>query len=126
MFFFLAYSIQYLVLVLEMTDSEFPLTVVALPVTCICLLLVVYAVRHESKYMVYLFFVGLAAGCAYFSFKIYRMCDDSQQDKYMYVREFLTFFASVSLTLVVLTIINTAICYLNFDKGLKPHCKSSI
>lgn len=76
--------------------------------------------------MVYLFFVGLAAGCAYFSFKIYRMCDDSQQDKYMYVREFLTFFASVSLTLVVLTIINTAICYLNFDKGLKAHCKSLI
>ncbi|KAI8339408.1 hypothetical protein BC941DRAFT_251394 [Chlamydoabsidia padenii] len=83
MFFFLAYSIQYLVLVLEMTDSEFPLTVVALPVTCICLLLVVYAVRHESKHMVYLFFVGLAAGCAYFSFKIYQMCDDTQKQKYM-------------------------------------------
>ncbi|KAI8338144.1 hypothetical protein BC941DRAFT_424703 [Chlamydoabsidia padenii] len=121
MFFFLAYSIQYLVLVLQMNDYEFALTIVALPLTCIFLILIVYAVRHESKYMVYLFFVGLAAGCAYFSFKIFRMCDPTQQQKFMYVREFLIFFSSVSLTLVVLTIINTAICLINFDKGLKPH-----
>ncbi|KAI8099479.1 uncharacterized protein BX664DRAFT_377361 [Halteromyces radiatus] len=121
MFFFLAYSIQYLVLVLQMTDYEFALTIVALPVTCLFLILIVYAVRHESRYLVYLFFLGLAAGCAYFSFKIFRMCDPSQQQKFMYVREFLIFFASVSLTLVVLTIVNTAICLFNFDKGLKPH-----
>ncbi|CAO3600023.1 unnamed protein product [Absidia cylindrospora] len=120
-FFFLAYSIQYLVLVLQMTDYEFALTIVALPVTCLFLLLVVYAVRHESKYMIYLFFLGLAAGLAYFSFKIFRMCDVSQKQKFMYVREFLIFFACVDLTLIVLTIINTAICFINFDKGLKPH-----
>ncbi|ORZ06636.1 hypothetical protein BCR42DRAFT_426871 [Absidia repens] len=82
-FFFLAYSIQYLVLVLQMTDYEFALTIVALPVTCLFLLLVVYAVRHESKYMIYLFFLGLAAGLAYFSFKIFRMCDVSQKQKFM-------------------------------------------
>ncbi|ORZ24505.1 hypothetical protein BCR42DRAFT_403086 [Absidia repens] len=120
-FFFLAYSIQYLVLVLQMNDYEFALTIVALPVTCLFLLLIVYAIRHESKYMVILFFVGLAAGCAYFSFKIARMCDPSQQHKFIYVREFLIFFASVDLTLVVLTITNTLICLFNFDKGLKPH-----
>lgn len=123
MFFFLAYSIQYLVLVLQMNDYEFALTIVALPLTCLFLILIVYAVRHESKCMVYLFFVGLAAGCAYFSFKIFRMCDPSQREKFLYVREFLIFFSSVSLTLVVLTITNTAICLINFDKGLKPHCK---
>lgn len=31
--------------------------------------------------------------------------------------------ASVSLALLVLTIINAAVCWANFDKGLKPHCK---
>ncbi|KAI8061643.1 hypothetical protein BC940DRAFT_225500, partial [Gongronella butleri] len=47
MFFFLAYSIQYLVLVLKMTDYEFALTIVALPLTCVFLIIVVYGVRHE-------------------------------------------------------------------------------
>lgn len=46
-FFFLGYSIQYLVLVLKPHDYEFPLTIVALPVTCLVLLLAVYAVKDE-------------------------------------------------------------------------------
>ncbi|KAI9279660.1 hypothetical protein BY458DRAFT_431760 [Sporodiniella umbellata] len=43
-FFFLGYSIQYLVLVLKPEDYEFALTIAAIPVTCIILLLAVYAV----------------------------------------------------------------------------------
>lgn len=90
-----------------------------------------------------LFFIGMFAGVAYFIFKIYRIYDPSQSEKYRFVKEFLTFFgkqlpfltclyllltkygfpASVSLALVVLTIINALICCLNFGKGLKPHCK---
>lgn len=44
MFFFLGYSIQYLVLVLQSGDVEFPLTIIALPLTCLFLVLAVYAV----------------------------------------------------------------------------------
>lgn len=92
--------------------------------------------------MVAIFFVGLAAGCAYFIFKIYRIFDpDQPADKYKNIKNFLTFFgkfngfwfawmtafltgvslASVSLALIVLTIINGAICWSNFNKGLKSH-----
>ncbi|CAO3660061.1 unnamed protein product [Rhizopus stolonifer] len=122
-FFFLGYSIQYLVLVLKPDDYEFPLTIVALPVTCIILLLAVYAVRKESKWLIALFFLGLCAGAAYFIFKICRIYDKTQAHKYEFVKEFLTFFASVSLALVVLTIVNAIFCVLNFGKGLKPHCE---
>lgn len=48
--------------------------------------------RHESKQLIILFFVGLAAGVAYFIFKIVRMYDTTQKLKYEYVKEVLTFF----------------------------------
>ncbi|KAI8979801.1 hypothetical protein BDF20DRAFT_906240 [Mycotypha africana] len=91
-FFFLGYSVQYLVLVLQKGDAEYPLTIVALPLICIGLLLAVYAIKHESKQMIMLFFLGLAAGVAYFIFKICRMYDESQAAKYLYVKQVLTFF----------------------------------
>lgn len=45
-FFFLGFSIQYLVLVLKKGDVEYPLTIVALPLTCVLLILAVYAVKY--------------------------------------------------------------------------------
>jgi hypothetical protein len=49
LFFFLGYSIQYLVLVLRPGDYEFPLTIVALPLTCLFLLLAVYSVSSNNN-----------------------------------------------------------------------------
>ncbi|KAI7872721.1 hypothetical protein BDF14DRAFT_1976411 [Spinellus fusiger] len=120
-FFLLGYSIQYLVLVLTPGDVEYPLTIIALPITCLVLVLAVYAVRHESRPLIILFFLGLAAGVAYFVFKIYRIYDQDQKYKYKNVGDFLTFFASVTLLLLVLTIINASICWSSFNKGLKSH-----
>ncbi|KAI8982693.1 hypothetical protein BDB01DRAFT_160526 [Pilobolus umbonatus] len=119
-FFFLGYSIQYLVLVLQTNDYEFALTIVALPLTVLFLVLAVYAIRYESKYMMYLFFLGIMAAMAYFIFKIIRIYTPDQAEKFRFVKAFLTFFASVSLVLVVLTLGNAIICYRNFNKGLKP------
>lgn len=52
-FFFLGFSIQFLVLVLHSGDVEYPLTIIALPLTCLFLLLAVYAVSiHISTYII--------------------------------------------------------------------------
>lgn len=62
MFFFLGYSIQYLVLVLKNNDYEFPLTIVALPLTCLFLFLAVYAVsnfhQHSPVYLPDILVIG--------------------------------------------------------------------
>jgi len=47
-FFFLAFSVQFLVLVLSQHDPEFALTIAALPITLIILILAVYGVSLFS------------------------------------------------------------------------------
>ncbi|KAI8989250.1 hypothetical protein BDB01DRAFT_718739, partial [Pilobolus umbonatus] len=94
LFFFLGFSIQFLALVLKRGDAEFALTIVALPFTVVILVLAVYAVHHESKYLFLSFFIGLGAGVSYFIFKICRMYDANEAYKYEYVRYVLTFFGN--------------------------------
>lgn len=50
-FFFLGFSVQYLVLVLQSGDVEYPLTIVALPLTCVVLVLAVYAVSKKKIHL---------------------------------------------------------------------------
>lgn len=49
-FFFLGFSIQFLVLILHSGDVEYPLTIIALPLTCLFLLLAVYAVSTQNPF----------------------------------------------------------------------------
>ncbi|RUS21499.1 hypothetical protein BC937DRAFT_92468 [Endogone sp. FLAS-F59071] len=107
-------------------------------------------VRHESRQLMFGFFVGLVIGVAYFTFKLYRIYDPSQAQKYVFTKDFLTVFgkseflskdpisllddpfnfldfvfqlfaAAISLLLLLVTTINGIICFMNFDKGLKSH-----
>ena len=58
---------------------------------------------------------------AYFLFKLVRMYTPPKQDTYKPARRSLTFFAVITLILIIITIINACVCMSNFNKGLKRH-----
>lgn len=58
---------------------------------------------------------------AYFCFKLFRMYAKATFPQYLPARPSMTFFAIITLVLIVITIINACICVHNFNRGLKPH-----
>lgn len=54
-------------------------------------------------------------------FKLVRMYQPSQYREYLPARRSLTFFAVITLALILATIFNAILCTLNFHRGLKPH-----
>ncbi|KNE58551.1 hypothetical protein AMAG_04117 [Allomyces macrogynus ATCC 38327] len=119
-FFMMAFSVQYLVLVLRAEDYEFGVTIAAVPLTLFTILVAVYGLRRESKKLMVVFLISLLVGIVYFVFKIVRIWTLNRERLYG-TQLFLTFFASLSLAMLVLTLINSVMCYFNFGKGLKTH-----
>ncbi|KAN0093590.1 hypothetical protein V8E51_016774 [Hyaloscypha variabilis] len=120
-FFFLGFTVQFLVVVTGLAGAEFGLTIAAIPVTVVILFMAAFWTRRENKVgmivTIFLFFCGLA----YFIFKLARMYQPSHETGYIPVRKSLTSFAAITIVLIVLTIINACVCTANFGMGLKPH-----
>jgi cellulose synthase/poly-beta-1,6-N-acetylglucosamine synthase-like glycosyltransferase len=113
--------VQFLVIVTGFTDSEYGLTIAAIPITVVILFMAAFWTRRENVFgmiiTIFLFFCGLA----YFIFKLARMYQKGHEANYMPVRKNLTSFAVITIILIVLTIINACVCTANFNKGLKQH-----
>ncbi|KAL8717191.1 MAG: hypothetical protein Q9225_005539 [Loekoesia sp. 1 TL-2023] len=142
-FFFLGFTIQFVVVVVDRSNIEFYLTIAAIPVTIIILLMAGLFTRKENTPGMLAIIVSQAlrysrrgtslttcqilyfAGLAYFLFKLVRMYqhDGNDQRRALYdpVRRPLTTFAVITVILIILTIINACMCTANFGRGLKPH-----
>ncbi|KAG5361371.1 UPF0658 Golgi apparatus membrane protein [Yarrowia sp. C11] len=119
-FFFLGFTVQFIVVVLNVKDVEFGLTIAVIPLTIIFLYLLSFFAKKEYKLgMLAMQFVLLAA-LAYFIFKLVRIYDPDQEYKYEAVRKSLTIFAAITMALVTATMALSVVCILNFHKGLKP------
>ncbi|KAJ9158518.1 Acyl-CoA N-acyltransferase [Coniochaeta hoffmannii] len=120
-FFFLGFTVQFLVIVTGKTDVEFALTIAAIPVTIAILLCAAFFTRREIKVGMVAVMTLYFAGLAYFFFKLVRIYQPSHQANYLAVRRSLTAFAVMTIILIILTIVNAFICMSNFGKGLKNH-----
>ncbi len=120
-FFFLGFTVQFLVIVTGLAGAEYGLTIAAIPITVLILFMAAFWTRRENKIgmvgTIFLFFCGLA----YFIFKLARMYQASHELNYLPVRKSLTSFAVITIVLLVLTIVIACVCTANFNKGLKPH-----
>ncbi|KAL8918734.1 MAG: hypothetical protein Q9172_005304 [Xanthocarpia lactea] len=121
-FFFLGFTIQFVVVVINHNNIEFYLTIAAIPVNIIILIMAGYFTRRENTPGMLVIITLYFAGLAYFLFKLVRMWQPGpRHDLYDPVRRPLTTFAVITVILIILTIVNACMCTANFGRGLKPH-----
>jgi NADH:ubiquinone oxidoreductase subunit 6 (subunit J) len=122
-FFFLAFTVQFLVVVKNTTNIELGLTGAALVVTFFLLFAAAFWVRRESVAGMVAIIVVYFIALAYFLFKLIRMyvAGVRRQEEYKPARKSLTVFAVLTILLLLLTIVIACMCTHNFNKGLKPH-----
>ncbi|KAF2128217.1 hypothetical protein P153DRAFT_377061 [Dothidotthia symphoricarpi CBS 119687] len=122
-FFFLAFTVQFLVLVDNTRRIEQGLTAAALVITFFLLFTAAWWVRRESFGGMITIIVVYFIAMAYFLFKLIRMyvTEAARQEDYKPARKSLTSFAVLTIMLLVCTIIVACMCIRNFNKGLKPH-----
>jgi hypothetical protein len=119
-FFFLGFTVQFLVIVTNTAEVEFYLTIAAIPVTILILVMAGYWTRRENIIGMIFIILLYLAGSAYFIFKLVRIYQPSHELPYETVRTSLTIFGVLTLILIVLTIVNASVCMANFGKGLRP------
>lgn len=120
-FFFLGFTVQFLVIVNGVADAEFYLTIAAVPISIVILLLAAYFTRKEVGWGMLLSIVLYICGLAYFAFKLARMYTKSTEEAYLPARKNLTSFAVITILLITITIVNASLCWYNFNKGLKAY-----
>ncbi|MCJ1468470.1 hypothetical protein MMC07_007099 [Pseudocyphellaria aurata] len=122
-FFFLGFTIQFVVVVVDKSNVEFYLTIAAIPVTILILFMAAVFTQRENRPGMVVIILLYIAGLAYFLFKLVRMWHSSPErmEQYKVVRKSMTAFAAITIILILITVINACICTANFGKGLKPH-----
>jgi len=120
-FFFVGFTVQFVVIVTEKTNVEFGLTLAAIPVTIVILLAAAFFCRREilsgTIVVIFLYFGALA----YFLFKLVRMYSKSHERFYIAARKELTTFAVITIILILAIIVNACMCASNYGKGLEPY-----
>lgn len=121
-FFFLGFTVQFVVVVVGVKDVEFALTIAAIPVTILILVMAGYFTRKESLSGMVATIVLYFGGLAYFLFKLVRMYQNTlRAQRYLPARKSLTSFAVITIVLIVPTIVNAIVCASNFRHGLRPY-----
>ncbi|KAF9121691.1 hypothetical protein BG015_005758, partial [Linnemannia schmuckeri] len=98
----------------------------SIPASVILLALAFFGVMREKKIVSIFVIFCLAAAEPYFIYQLVYLHLPQNQDKFLASRNYLTFFISVTLVLVLITLFFMVYCYRNYGKGLLISEKSRI
>jgi uncharacterized protein (DUF983 family) len=118
-FFWVGFSVQFILLVLQDTDWEYYVTYAALPLSVVLLVEGHLAARHENKWMMATFMMGCVGAMIYFIYKLIRVLTLNNTDQYKLVWKSLTVFSVIAIVLLIATFVFSAIVLRNFGRGLK-------
>jgi len=118
-FFWAAFSIQFIWLVLQRSDWEYYVTCAAFPLSTILLVEGHLAARYENKWMMATFMSGCVGAMVYFIFKLVKVLIYRNQDQFKFVYKSLSVFSVISIALLIATFAFSIIVMRNFGRGLK-------
>lgn len=126
-FFFVGFTLQFIVVVLQTKDVEFALTIAVIPITIIILVGAIFSVRREFKAGLIGFIILCFPGMAYFLYKLIRLytakVGSAKRIRFDRAKKTLTVFAAITLVFLVLTIVYAIKAFMNFGLGLKDRNK---
>jgi len=119
LFFHFCFAAQYLMLVQDTTDWEKALAVLYLLMLVIVIPVGLYAVRHEKKWIMWLFFVALLLAIGFVTVRVVRIYTAPDRlQAYANVGVLLTVFGGLSIAVTAWTLRWAIQCFMNFDKGM--------
>ncbi|KAJ5859388.1 hypothetical protein N7534_004665 [Penicillium rubens] len=121
-FFVFGTQLQILLVIFQAPeDMDFVVNASVIPITIATLVLSAqFCKREKRKSLMFMMFLMLLI-VGFLVLILLRMYSPGDHTDFSSFRTSLTLFAGVSLLLMVLTIINSVMCILNFNKGLKNH-----
>jgi hypothetical protein len=125
LFYFIGFTLQFIVLVLDKKDLEYGLTIIAIPFTFVILFICLKAVTKEKVWLTVISIIGMGLGLFYFLFKLYRiLLDKETKYKYESIKIFLTIFDCLSICMLILSILLISKCWANYGSGLKKYLEN--
>jgi len=118
-FFWVAFSVQFIWLVLQDTQVEFYITCAALPFSILLLVEGHLAARYEQRWMMATFMIGCVGAMVYFVYKLVQVLLHKSEEPYLHLWEALAVFSVVSIMFLCATFVYSVLVLRNFGKGLK-------
>ncbi|KAE8361337.1 hypothetical protein BDV27DRAFT_147903 [Aspergillus caelatus] len=115
---FVAFVLQYNIVVVHYSEPEFGLTMAMLPASLLILLLAVYSARSESRILTGISIIGYIAGLTYVLVQLIVLCTDDYRSKTDGNVEMLLC-GFIAMILISASLILAVKCMVNFDRGLK-------
>ncbi|KAI8456292.1 hypothetical protein BY996DRAFT_6412501 [Phakopsora pachyrhizi] len=114
-FFFVGFSLQFLMLSADVSAIEKALTIAALPFSLAAIVLGGVAIRNEIRWMLGVYYIVLSGATVYFVYKLIRLYNN---DSISSAVKSLTFFSVLTIMSLFATGVAAGICYMEFGRGL--------